>query len=223
MSPISRKAWNGLAEAGKAAVANGWAADGVFSGAVGPDYRPGDLSSILCVGQSLGPAGPHVRINYHQGTSAENSLSWMLKRERSHPGSRAFWKLADRLDPSRRALAWTNVCKIEPTTAETPMDGEWRQVASACCAALAEELVSLRPQVALFVTGSKFKNDILAVLSGLGYGPEKKVQTPDGFICLGHSAGRFAILTRHPTRAASEYFDQAEVLCHSLGKASKRS
>ena len=80
--PISRKAWTDLVSAGKSAVERGWAADGVFSGAAGPDFASDDAPSIPCIGQSLGRAGPAVRINYHQRICTENALSWMLKRER---------------------------------------------------------------------------------------------------------------------------------------------
>lgn len=216
MFPIGRKTWARLVTDGAAAVEEGWAADGVFSGAVGPDYRCGDPSSILFIGKSLGPAGPHVRINYHQATSTANSLSWMLERERRHPGHRAFWKLVDRFDRSRRSLAWTNVCKIEPSSAETPGKWQRREVAGPCRAALAEELAYLKPRIALFVTGHSFEDEVVAVLSGLSYSPAPKVRTSEEFQCFRHSAGRYAVLTRHPTFAAAEWFEEAVDICRRL-------
>jgi hypothetical protein len=38
----------------------------------------------------------------------------------------AFWQFADRIDPTRRRIAWTNICKMDRIGGKTPpKECEW--------------------------------------------------------------------------------------------------
>jgi hypothetical protein len=191
--PISEATWQNLIQANRVAMAAGWATEGVFHTGLGADYHRGKLGRLLCVGKSPGPRRDDVGFSLDRVKSAQASANWMLNREnpRSH-----FWQFFEQIDPTRRTIAWTNVCKMDDGS--TPTDREFRQVAIASMNALAGEIIALLPHVTVFSTSGRYDEDVRKLLLRLGYSPDwitlsdrktKWTQSPEG---------RFAIIMRHP-------------------------
>jgi hypothetical protein len=193
--PISGDVWSRLVEANARAAAAGWAAPGVFATGIGPEYRPGSPGSLLYVGKSAGPLGQAVGSCVDQAESSAASTAWMISRRNKS----AFWQFAEKIDPTRRHIAWTNICKMDRVGgARPPSDGEWSQVADVCMAALHDEIHALKPQVTLFATSRLYQTDVDRLLAKLGY-RLIAIDIDDGWTsCLRSQSDSFLILTRHP-------------------------
>ena len=111
----------------------------------------------------------------------------------------AFWQFVDIIDPSRRRIAWTNICKMDRIGGKRPPSGrEWSEVADISMAALAEEIESLSPKVIVFATSTTYKPEVNSLLSQLLYTPIR-LPFDDGWTsCTKSSDGKFAIQTKHP-------------------------
>ena len=193
--PISAGTWASLVRANLAAVQAGWAAPGVFGTGIGPNYEPGAPGSLLYVGKSAGPLSAAVGLAYDQAESSRASTYWMTEFKNSSP----FWQFVDKLDSTRRRIAWSNVCRMDRIGGNRPPSGaQWNAVAGPCLAALREEMVALRPRTAVFATSDAYASDLLRLLADLGYSP-LAAQISDGHTTvLRHRSGAFAIKTRHP-------------------------
>ncbi|WP_442921116.1 uracil-DNA glycosylase family protein [Mesorhizobium sp. Cs1321R2N1] len=111
----------------------------------------------------------------------------------------AFWEMVDLIDPSRRRIAWTNICKMDEVGgSRPPPPHHWQAISEPHLRALKEEIASLAPRVILFATSGYCADTIASVLGNLGY----KSQTlgfRDGHTRLAATSdGAFAIETRHP-------------------------
>jgi hypothetical protein len=193
--PISGTVWSRLVAANEQAVVAGWATRGVFATGIGPDYQPGSSRSLLYVGKSAGPLGQAVGSCADQAESGAASTEWMMSRRNKS----SFWQFVEKIDPTRRHIAWTNICKMDRLGgARPPSDGEWSQVADVCMAALEDEMHALKPHVALFATSGLYQTHIDRLLPKLGYGPNI-TDINDGWTsCLRSQSNSFLILTRHP-------------------------
>ncbi|MGH6754337.1 MAG: hypothetical protein ACREDP_19445 [Bradyrhizobium sp.] len=149
---------------------------------------------LLYVGKSAGPLGGAVGSSTDQEASSNASTDWMMARA----NETAFWQFINPIAPTRRTLAWSNVCKMDQLGGRRPPTlGMWRSVAEVSVAALRDELTALSPHVALFVTSAFGKAEMDAMLSELGYCPQS---TPIDHLARVSktSAGRYAVQTRHP-------------------------
>ena len=193
MLPISYANWQRLTEANRMAVQNGWAAPGVFATGIGPDYRPG---GFLYVGKSAGPLAEAVGSGTDLAVSMEASTRWMIERRNLS----AFWQFVDRIDRTRRSIAWTNVCKMDVRGGgRPPLGRQWQQVAESCMATLREELDVLAPKVVVFAISKAYLPDTEAMLSTMGYRRVPSHLDGDGWTTLYVAgSGRYAITTRHP-------------------------
>ena len=192
---IQKYSWDNLVAANEAAVAAGWAARGVFATGVGPDYVPGAPASILYVGKSAGPLGAKVGSTATFATSAAASTRWMVDRVNKS----AFWQMIDKIDHSRRSIAWTNICKMDRIGGGTPPSySEWAQVKTACEQALIDEITVLQPQTLLFATSAYLKDDVRKLLIDIGYDVSLGAPNDGWTTALGHANGSRAVLTKHP-------------------------
>lgn len=151
---------------------------------------------MLYVGKSAGPLGTRVGSAYDQATSMTASREWMHLRK--NPRS-AFWQFIEKLDPTRRRIAWTNVCKMDRLGGtRPPSPREWRSVEAPCVDALVEEMTSLRPNITIFATGADYRSSVLAILDRLGFRNER-LGFDDGVSRLFVESGNsIALMTRHP-------------------------
>ncbi|MBI2719023.1 MAG: hypothetical protein HY245_16295 [Rhizobiales bacterium] len=188
---ISVKNWNALVEMNCEAVRAGWAEAGVFATGIGPHVKP---DGLLYIGQSAGPLGADVGSDYEQSRSIAASTRWMV--ERLHPNS-LFWHMADDLDPTRRNLAWTNVCKMDKRGGGEPPRKYWPHLSSAHIAALHDEMDALQPRVLLFVTGSFAEHEIQELIRDRGY-KHSAILLQDGVRQAFELKDSIAIVTRHP-------------------------
>lgn len=192
---ISRKNWNNLTQANDRAVAQGWAMPGVFATGIGPDYQPGGEDSILYVGKSAGPLGGRVGSSNQFASSSEASTQWMIDRVNKS----AFWQMIDKVDRTRRTIAWTNICKMDRVGGVRPPNGrEWQTIRDACLAALLDEISVLRPRTAFFATSDYVREDVVDILAEAGY--TTTLPSPDSqwTTVLGRTDGAKAVITRHP-------------------------
>jgi hypothetical protein len=178
------------------AVSQGWADPGVFGTGVGPDYVLGGPKSVLYVGKSAGPLSATVGSGHDQSANAEASRKWMTERCNRRS---AFWQFIELLDPTRRTIAWTNVCKMDRKGGDRPPHGaHWEQVRDVCLAALGEEITSLAPHTVLFATSGAYRTDVQRLLQGLGYW-FRLLPLDDGWTSLHVGpGGARAIMTKHP-------------------------
>ncbi|HEX5243335.1 MAG TPA: uracil-DNA glycosylase family protein [Tepidisphaeraceae bacterium] len=130
-----------------------------------------------------------------QQASARASAKWMEERQnkRSH-----FWQFIEQMDPPRRRIAWTNICKMDRVGGKRPpSNSEFAQVADPCMRALNEEIVALAPQVTVFATSGLYNDHVQGLLARIGYEPSP-LQFDDGWTsCARSSEGRFAVMTKH--------------------------
>ncbi|PBB81226.1 hypothetical protein CK218_12725 [Mesorhizobium sp. WSM3879] len=193
--PIKEATWARLTECNRAAVEEGWASPGVFATGIGPEYDPkGDLG-LLYVGKSAGPLGTLVGSGSDQIASGSASTRWMVeKRNKS-----AFWQMVDLLDPSRRRIAWTNICKMDEVGGNRPPPmHRWQAISEPHRQALIEEIKCLSPRVIIFATSGYCGDTVSEVLEELGYGSQL-LNFRDGYTRLTATpGGAFAIETRHP-------------------------
>lgn len=194
---LSLKTWRALVKANRGAP---WSRPGVFAPGIGPDYRPGSARSILVVGKSLGPKGRDLRLGHDQRRCADAAERWMIDRHNPSP----FWQFVDRLDPTRRRIAWANVAKIDhdcdPETEEYhPTRERWRDIARPCTAALEEEFNALRPRAAIITTIAErdYRPAVEVVLDRCGYRPSSESEVGIA-VFERRGSRRFAILTYHP-------------------------
>ena len=111
MKIISDETWAELVEINQRA---GWASEGVFAPAMGPDFVRGQ--GLLYVGKSAGPLGSKVGSTYDQAGSSAASIDWMIsKRNKS-----AFWQFVDNVDFQRLTISWTNLCKMDVRGGQRP-------------------------------------------------------------------------------------------------------
>src|SRR5260370_22137824 len=152
--PISKTTWRRLIEDNEAAVRAGWAAPGVFATGIGPEYQRGSLGSLLYVGKSAGPCGKDVGSYHDQVARGLVSTKWMIAtRNRS-----AFWQFVDMIVPTRRRIAWTNVCKMDRIGGQKPpTDAKWSDVADSCRSALTDGIESLAPHVIRLPTSGAYQ------------------------------------------------------------------
>lgn len=193
--PISDATWKQLTECNRVAVKQGWASPGVFATGVGPEYDPTSNLALLYVGKSAGPLGTLVGSNTNQTASGAASTKWMVeKRNRS-----AFWQMVDLIDPSRRRIAWTNICKMDEVgDSRPPPAHRWPAIAEPHLQALKEEVAFLAPHVILFATSAYCGATIASLLEDLGY-KSRTLGFRDGHTQLtATSEGALAIETRHP-------------------------
>lgn len=194
IKPISDRTWNQLVEINRGLSALGKSPEGVFAPAVGPKYIPGADTSLLYIGKSAGPLGTKVGSNYDQSSSITSSTNWMITKRNNS----AFWKFAELFDPSRKAIAWTNVCKMdEGDGGRPPTRRFWDAVADIHVQALAEEIDRLQPRLALFVVAGFGHGAIETALQDTGY---RNVPSPIGAETRmwENDHGRYALATRHP-------------------------
>ena len=190
--PISDETWRRLVAANQS---SDWAVSGVFATGVGPEYERGRSGSLLYVGKSAGPLGAAVGSSHDQDASGRASTDWMIGRKNKS----AFWQFVDRIDRSRRRIAWTNVCKMDRIGGgRPPADAEFAQVAEPSVAALAQEIDALSPQVIVFATSGAYRQHVGAMLAVMGY-MAIPLSFDDGWTtCSKTPDGKFAIETRHP-------------------------
>lgn len=164
MKTISEDVWAELVESNRSAVRAGWAQPGVFAAAVGPDYRIGE--GFFYIGKSAGPLGSKIGSAYDQKESSAASVEWMIEKRNNSP----FWKFAEKIDHSRKSVAWSNLCKMDKIEGDRPPDWrEWPEVSSACMKAIAQEMRALRPKVTVFATSDLYKSDVDDLLDGFQY------------------------------------------------------
>ncbi|WP_192357681.1 hypothetical protein [Mesorhizobium mediterraneum] len=193
--PISDVTWKQLVQCNQRAVTEGWASPGVFATGIGPDYGLRKQLALLYVGKSAGPLGDRVGSNANQAMSVAASTKWMIeKRNKS-----AFWQMVDLIDPSRRHIAWTNICKMDELGGSRPPPmHRWQRIVEPHRMALKEEIAFLSPRVILFATSGYCGETISHLLEELGYRTQA-VNFRDGYTKLAAtSGGAFAIETRHP-------------------------
>lgn len=193
--PITDTTWKVLADCNREAVKQGWASPGVFGTGVGPAYDSRNQLALLYVGKSAGPLGTLVGSSFSQTLSGAASTKWMVeKRNKS-----AFWQMADLIDPSRRYIAWTNICKMDQVGGSRPPSlRRWRGISEPHLRALREEIRALAPKVVIFATSGYCGEAISSVLEDLGY-KSRALGFRDGHTKLtATSDGAFAIETRHP-------------------------
>lgn len=190
MLPISEATWGELVSQNKKAA---WAQNGVFSTGIGPDYQAGQ--GLLYVGKSAGPLGNLVGSADDQARSGEASTLWMIsKRNKS-----AFWQFVDRVDYTRRSIAWTNVCKMDVVGGQRPPNGrEWAAIAEISMKALTEELSSLRPKVTVFATSGLYAPEVQSAILDMGF---EAITMPfsDGWTSIAkNEKNQVIIFTKHP-------------------------
>src|ERR1700730_14447390 len=119
---ISESTWGRLLKANEESVQTGWANRGVFATGIGPDYQRGMAGSLLCVGKSAGPLAQAVGSCCDQAESSRASTEWMIERRNKS----AFLQFIDKIDSTRRRIAWSNVCKMDRIGGQRPpTDANW--------------------------------------------------------------------------------------------------
>jgi hypothetical protein len=192
--PISDETWGRLVEANRRGCEDGWASPGVFGTGIGPEYRQGGL---LYVGKSAGPLHEALGSGRDQVASIRASTDWMIQRRNLS----AFWQFADRIDQTRRSIAWTNVCKMDRIGGNTPPKmGEWAKVRDVSIAALSEELQATDPKVTVFAISDTYRSDVEKMLTAMGYQEICFQLAADPWTtAMGLDGERkYAVLTRHP-------------------------
>lgn len=208
---VSKRAWAELVAANSTAVDAGWAEQGVFATATGSEYRPGAPNSVLYVGKSAGPLGTLVGSGLDQSVSAMASRRWMESRRNKS----AFWQFAEKFDPTRRSLAWTNVCKMDRRGGQNPPTlSEWKTVREACLAALADELAALRPRLVIFATSDYLQGDIIDLLGGIGF--KFSTDLGDRWTSVYERSGTNVIMTKHPQGWATPERDSVASYARAL-------
>jgi len=200
MTPISDETWRELVSRNRNAA---WAQNGVFATGIGPEYKIGRC--LLYVGKSAGPLGNLVGSVDDQVRSGEASTLWMVsKRNKS-----AFWQFVDRIDFSRRSIAWTNVCKMDVVGGQRPPNGrEWAAVADISIKAFTEELLSLRPKVCVFATSGLYASEVQPAVIGVGFKPVPMPFVDGWTSILENGQGQIVIFTKHPQGWASSDRDR---------------
>lgn len=195
--PIADPTWRNLVRANENAVAAGWAEKGVFATGVGLDYVPGAPNSLLYVGKSAGPLGGLVGSVYDQAASAKASEVWMTQRRNERS---PFWLFIEKIDPRRRSIAWSNVCKMDRIGGGTPPSArQWDGISALCIQALKEELSALKPKVTVFAISENYRSDVERLLALAGYeqhpSPNLRGELMSPFT---NREGQVAFLMRHP-------------------------
>lgn len=195
--PISDETWRNLVQANENAVAAGWAERGVFATGVGLDFVPGDPTSLLYVGKSAGPLGSLVGSVYDQQASAKASEAWMTQRRNERS---PFWQFIEKIDPWRRSIAWTNVCKMDRIGGGMQPSGRlWDGISAHCIQALKEELSALRPKVTVFAISENYRPDVQRLLTLTGYEPHTSPDLRGELMApFMNREGQVAFLMRHP-------------------------
>ncbi|MER8848546.1 hypothetical protein [Mesorhizobium australicum] len=193
--PITERTWKKLTDCNRFSVDAGWASSGVFAPGIGPEYDPDGRSALLYVGKSAGPLGSLVGSNHDQASSILASTKWMVERTNKS----AFWQMLELIDPTRRKIAWTNICKMDEIGGSRPPSKQrWAGISSPHMMALQEEFEFLAPRVILFATSRYCEDDTGTLLAGLGY-EYRALDFDDGLTrFLAGPQGKFAIETRHP-------------------------
>jgi hypothetical protein len=192
---IPERVWTGLVNANREAARAGWAEIGVFAPAVGPEFAAGGRRGLLYVGKSAGPLGTAVGSVHDQAVSSAASQRWMLEFRNRSP----FWQFVDKVDPTRRTIAWTNVCKMDRKGgARPPLGSEWRQISDACISALESEIAALAPAVIVFATSDAYRDDVQQLVIRQGFEPEQ-MKFDDGWTKFHRNkSGCIVVQTRHP-------------------------
>lgn len=191
--PILPATWSQVVASNRNAVLMGWASAGVFGTGVGPDYEVG--RGLLYIGKSAGPLGGFVGSGDIQSESCKASVNWMISRSNKSP----FWQFADRIDFTRRSIAWSNVCKMDVVGGgRPPSPREWSQVASICMTALKEEIEFLRPRVTVFATSGLYGREVAATLTVLGFASASLPFNDGRTTLLTNASGQSIFLTKHP-------------------------
>lgn len=143
---MSAQTWSKLISAAQRASESGWARNEVFSPCVGESFIAG---RIYFVGKAAGPLGKDVGWTLSQEECQNASYRWMVEfRNR-----RGFWRIVDAVDPSRRTIGWSNICKIDRADGNTPSLVEWKTIEEVSMTALSEELFTLGPKVTVMTIG----------------------------------------------------------------------
>ena len=193
--PIRNETWRLLQQANVAAVAAGWAASGVFATGVGPEYLTAGPTSLLYVGKSAGPLASLVGSSLSLSDSLAASRRWMVERQNRRS---AFWQMIERIDPTRRSIAWTNLIKMDRVGGALPPNvTESASVWAACQCALEDELEFLRPRVIIFATSDYLRGEVVELIERRGMTCELS-RDADGWTGLWRSPSSTAIVTKHP-------------------------
>lgn len=213
--PISACNWRDLVQANERAMQAGWASRGVFGPAIGPEYAAGSQRNLLYVGKSAGPLGDAVGVGFDREASIAASTKWMIERKNKS----AFWQFVDQLDPTRRSIAWTNVCKINTVDGRPPSGERWAAIAETCMAALADEIDVLAPALVIFAISDQYRTEVHHLLSARGY-QRQNLEFHDRWTELFATAGlAFAMLTKHPQGWTR---DQRDVIVRMAAKLMTR-
>ncbi len=194
LTVISPGTWRSLTETATTAVAQGWAAEGVFATAVGPHFVPGAPDTLFYVGKAGGPLIDAVGVTQNQVVSADAAVTWMLQRR--NPS--AFWVFADLLSPSRELIAWSNVAKIDTRTPSPPNDRQWSLIGTPCLRALREEFETLRPARSVFAISDYQRFPVIGLLKQIGFSPMEASDELDGTEFLTNRDRQLVAVTRHP-------------------------
>ncbi|MFZ1813628.1 MAG: hypothetical protein WBO55_03890 [Rhizobiaceae bacterium] len=207
MLPISSSTWKELVQLGKRCTESGWAEEGIFAPAIGPNYTPGSKNSILFVGKSAGPLGGNVGSSSYLRSSILASTEWMLQRH----NKRGFWVVPDEIDKHRRQFAWTNVCKIDQKGKSAPPQGAyWDLVRQPCLNALRDEIFTLKPMTIVFLISNTYQFDCIDLMYNLGYEEEFQINGAQ-FNSIFLRNGDFkCVFTKHPQGWSVE--DRAPVI-----------
>lgn len=200
MQVLSENAWMKLVRCVRSPEVRGWASEGVFATAVGPDFVPGAADTLFYVGKAGGPLIDSVGITEDQSLSAAAGVKWML--DRRNPS--AFWVFADLLTSRRELMAWSNIAKIDTRSPRPPNSAEWNQIRDVCLGALKEEMEALRPARTVFATSNFCVRDTLDLLHELNFF-EFLPDTPlEETRCFQNKNDQLAVITRHPQGWGSE-------------------
>jgi hypothetical protein len=183
----------------------------VFGTGIGPDYRKGGL---LYVGKSPGQRGHEVGSNYDQSASIAASTDWMIEERNKSP----FWQFARQFDHTRRTIAWTNVCKMDQKGGEKPPAGSaWACIADISIAALMDEMAALAPKMAVFAISDRYRSNVWAMLTGLGFAKVRSPCDSDGWTTVFKTIdGTYAVTTRHPQGWKNSFRDPVVALVKRL-------
>jgi hypothetical protein len=184
MEVISEKTWAKLVDANRGAVNAGWASEGVFAPAVGPNFLQGQ--GLLYIGKSAGPLGSKVGSSYDQAVSIDASIDWMIAKKNKS----AFWQFVDNID---------FISKMDVIGEQRPPNHrEWTSISSVSIQALREEIEFLIPKVTVFATSGLYGGYISGLLDNMGYKPAK-LEFEDSWSSLReNSSGQSVFLTKHP-------------------------
>lgn len=200
--PIAPATWVELVRAGTRAH---WARPGIFATGVGERFEPGDRNSILYIGKSMGALGEQLDLGLDQAKNAIKTQAWMQNWRVNNPRS-AFWQVASCFGPVEE-LSWTNVLKIDVPTitdakrGQPPTQAQASSLESVSVQALRDEFATLRPRIAVFVSGDYQVGLVRSVLTSLGYepiAPSDNAHLEGGQSIWRSSNNAHALLTRHP-------------------------